>query len=315
MKHVVVCGGAGFLGSHLCWKLVKEGYVVTCIDNLSTGTLSNIEALTKMKNFAFVDMDICNGDWRLIPNGDNVEGIINLACPASPTDFKTRGQEILLCNSIGVLWLTKVARQLGCRFVQASTSEVYGDPEQHPQNEKYNGNVSTLSYRAAYDEGKRFAEAVIATHSSDANPWRPGIVRIFNTYGPNMRPNDGRVIPSFVSAALKGEALHINNGGQQTRSFCYVDDLVDGLFRFFQSDLFGPVNIGGIQEITIKELAETVVRTCGRGSIIGGHFDEYDPKVRRPDIGLARRSLGWEPTTSLEQGLEQTIRWFKAVLN
>lgn len=304
----VVTGGAGFLGSHLCERLLAEGWDVTCMDNLSTGDIANVEHLIGRKEFTFVHVDVTN--FIHVP-GD-VHRIFHFASPASPIDYLEMPIPTLKVGSLGTHKALGLARAKGARFLMASTSECYGDPTEHPQTESYWGNVNPVGPRGVYDEAKRFSEAmVMAYHRFHGLETR--IVRIFNTYGPRMRLNDGRALPAFMGQALRGEDITVFGDGSQTRSFCYVDDLIEGIWRLSNSDETYPVNIGNPAEMTIKEFAETVVELTGAKSKITYHpLPEDDPKQRRPDISKAKRVLeGWEPKVVLADGLARTLEYFK----
>jgi len=305
----VVTGGAGFLGSHLCERLLKEGFEVVCMDNLSTGDIANIEHLLGKSAFRFLKIDVT--DYLHVPGP--VDRIFHFASPASPIDYLEMPIPTLKVGSLGTHKALGLARAKDARFVMASTSEVYGDPLEHPQTENYWGHVNPVGPRGVYDEAKRFSEAlVMAYHRFHKVETR--IVRIFNTYGPRMRLNDGRALPAFMSQALRGEDITVFGDGSQTRSFCYVEDLIEGIFRLSNSDEVMPTNIGNPREMTIKEFAETVVKLTGSRSRITYHpLPEDDPKQRRPDISKARRVLGgWEPKVPLEEGLRRTLDYFKA---
>lgn len=303
----VVTGGAGFLGSHLCDRLLAEGWDVTCMDNLSTGDLANIEHLMGDDRFTFVKVDVTN--YLHVP-GD-VHRIFHFASPASPIDYLEMPIPTLKVGSLGTHKALGLAHAKKARFVMASTSECYGDPTVHPQTEDYWGNVNPVGPRGVYDEAKRFSEAmVMAYHRFHGVETR--IVRIFNTYGPRMRLNDGRALPAFMSQALRGEDITVFGDGSQTRSFCYVSDLIDGIWRLSESDEVYPTNIGNPTEMTIKEFAETIVKLTGSRSSITYHpLPEDDPKQRRPDISKARRVLDWEPKVKLAEGLEKTLAYFR----
>jgi dTDP-glucose 4,6-dehydratase len=305
----LVTGGAGFLGSHLCERLLGEGYEVVCMDNLITGSLANIEQLFGREGFVFVKHDVTN--FIHVPG--RLDIILHFASPASPIDYLQLPIQTLKVGSLGTHKALGLAKSKGCRFLLASTSEVYGDPLVHPQREEYWGNVNPVGPRGVYDEAKRFAEALTMAynrhHGVDTR-----IVRIFNTYGPRMRAGDGRVVPTFISQALDGEPLTVFGDGSQTRSFCYVDDLVEGIWRLANSDYCEPMNIGNPAEMTVLEFAREIIAAIGSASRI--EFRELpvdDPKVRQPDISLARRELGWEPGVKLADGLEKTIEYFRGL--
>ena len=324
MKHIVVTGGSGFIGSHLCEALLARGYAVTAVDNLLTGREANLNDAKKHAQFEFVNADVARPWPRERMNllkKYGMHGIFHFACPASPVDFDKIPFEILAVDSVGTHNTVALALEYGARYLLASTSEIYGDPLVHPQKEDYWGNVNTLGPRACYDETKRFAEAFVSTAIRgvghwEGKPYRPlnaGIVRIFNTYGPRMRPDDGRIVPELCMQALRGQPLTIHGEGRQTRSFCYVSDLVEGIVRLFESSLKEPVNIGNPVERTVLEFAEVVRKLIGGDSTIQ-HLParEDDPRRRCPDITKARTHLGgWEPQVSLEQGLARTIEDFK----
>ena len=306
MARVVVTGGAGFLGSHLCERLLDDGCEVIALDNFLTGTPANVEHLIERDGFRLIRADVT--DFVHVPG--HVDQVMHFASPASPIDYLQLPIETLKVGSIGTLHALGLAKEKGARFLLASTSETYGDPQVHPQPETYWGHVNPVGPRGVYDEAKRYAEAMTMayrrTHDVDT-----AIVRIFNTFGPRLRVNDGRAIPAFISQALTGQPITVAGDGQQTRSVCYVDDLVEGIMRLLRSDLEGPVNIGNPHEVSVLHLAETIKRLTGSDSEIT--FIERpvdDPSVRQPDIGLAMRELGWEPKVEFEDGLSRTIEWF-----
>jgi dTDP-glucose 4,6-dehydratase len=303
----VVTGGAGFLGSHLCERLISEGWDVVCMDNLSTGDISNVEHLMGTGSFTFVKVDVTN--YIHVPG--EVHLIFHFASPASPIDYLELPIPTLKVGSLGTHKALGLARAKGARFLMASTSECYGDPTEHPQTESYWGNVNPVGPRGVYDEAKRFSEAmVMAYHRFHGMETR--IVRIFNTYGPRMRLNDGRALPAFMGQALRGENITVFGDGSQTRSFCYVSDLIDGIWRLSESDEVYPVNIGNPSEMTIKEFAETIVELTGSKSKISYHpLPEDDPRQRQPDISKARRILDWEPKVMLADGLAKTLAYFR----
>lgn len=304
---VVVTGGAGFLGSHLCSSLLTAGDQVVCIDNLSTGRRRNIAALLDEPGFEFVQADITAGPLRL---RGAVDAVANLASPASPPDYHRMPLETLAVGSRGTENALQLAAHHGARFVLASTSEIYGDPLVHPQREDYWGNVNSIGPRSVYDEAKRYAEAVTMAHHRQYGD-DVGIVRIFNTYGPRMRSADGRVVTSFITQALNGDPLTIYGDGSQTRSFCYVDDLVRGIIAMLRSSATGPVNLGNPGEFTVLQLAERVLELTGSTSDIEFHrLPQDDPTRRQPDISRARELLGWEPLVDLAVGLPRTVDWF-----
>ncbi len=303
-----ILGAAGFLGSHLCDRLVAEGWPVTGVDNLVTGVRANLDGLSREPRFEFVEADICDG---LDQVGGPLAAVLDLASPASPVDYLRRPLETLRVGSRGVENALELARRRGAVFLLASTSEVYGDPLEHPQKESYWGNVNPVGPRAVYDESKRFAEAVTAAYRRHRGV-SVRIARIFNTYGPRMRLDDGRVVPTFVGQALRGEPLTVFGDGRQTRSFCYVDDLVEGLWRLARSGFQDPVNLGNPREMTILEFARAVQRQVGSNCPIEHRpLPEDDPRVRRPDISRAREVLGWEPAVGFDDGLARTVRWFR----
>jgi len=304
----VVTGGAGFLGSHLCERLLRRGIDVICLDNFLTGTPANVAHLVGEPRFRLIKCDVT--DFVHVPGP--VDLVLHLASAASPADYLRLPIETLKVGSLGTLHALGLAGEKGARFVLASTSEVYGDPRQHPQPEDYWGNVNPVGPRSVYDEAKRYAEALTTAYRMSRGT-DTAIVRIFNTYGPRMRPDDGRAIPTFIRQALAGEPLSVTGDGSQTRSVCYVDDTIRGILALAESDAPGPVNIGGPLELPVVELAKTVIELSGSpGSI--RHIDRPvdDPQVRRPDITLARELLGWEPRVPLREGLTRTIAWFRS---
>jgi dTDP-glucose 4,6-dehydratase len=307
---ILITGAAGFLGSHLCDRFIADGHEVIGMDNFITGTADNIAHLIGQSRFRFVEHDVTNFVYVDGP----LDGVLHFASPASPVDYLELPIQTLKVGSIGTHKTLGLAKAKGARYLLASTSEVYGDPQVHPQPETYWGHVNPVGPRGVYDEAKRFAEAmVMAYHRFHRLDTR--IVRIFNTYGTRMRPNDGRVVSNFVVQALRGEPLSVYGDGSQTRSFCYVSDEVEGIYRLFMSDYCNPVNIGNPNELTVREMAETVIRLTGSASkIVQYPLPTDDPKVRRPDISVARRELGWEPVVSLEQGLQKTIPYFRALV-
>ncbi len=299
----LVTGGAGFAGSHLCEALLARGAEVICVDDLSTGRWRNIEHLIDRPRFSFVEHDVCEGLPRYRP----LDQLYHLASPASPTAYQLRPIETLRVNSDGTRHALELCRDTGARFLYASTSEVYGDPLEHPQSEAYAGNVSPIGARSMYDEAKRFGEAITVAYSREAGV-NVRIARIFNTYGPRMDPHDGRVVTNFVTQALRGGPLTVYGDGTQTRSFQYVSDLVDGLLRLMEVDYQHPVNLGSPTEQTILELAELVRELCGgQPEIVFAPLPRSDPRRRNPDITLARDLLGWEPKIGLTEGLPRTI--------
>ena len=310
MSRAVITGGAGFLGSHLCERLLAERHEVVCVDNLITGRMENVGHLLGRQGFEFLEHDVSK---PFTVEGE-VDFILHFASPASPIDYLELPIQTLKVGSLGTHNSLGLARAKGARFLLASTSEVYGDPKEHPQKETYWGNVNPVGPRGVYDEAKRFAEAMtMAYHRYHGLDVR--IVRIFNTYGPRMRARDGRVVPAFIQQALAGEPLTVFGEGRQTRSFCYVDDLIEGIWRLLMSDLVEPCNIGNPREMTVLEFAETIRATIGSASpIVFKPLPVDDPQTRQPDITLARERLGWEPQVSLEKGLRTTIAYFRSVL-
>jgi dTDP-glucose 4,6-dehydratase len=299
---VVVLGGSGFLGSHLCDQLMARGDEVVCVDDFSTGRRANVAHLEGTPGFTLVEADVS----RAIPVDGPVTGVFNLASPASPPDYLALPLETLAVGSEGTRHGLELAAAHGARFLMASTSEVYGDPDVHPQSEAYWGNVNPVGPRSVYDEAKRFAEALTMAHHRTLGT-DVAIVRIFNTYGPRLRPDDGRVVSNFLLQAMRGEPLTVYGDGSQTRSLCYVEDEVSGLLALFDSALTGPVNIGNPDEYTVLQLAQTVIDLLGSTSTVEHRpLPTDDPTRRRPDITVARAELGWEPTTSLEEGLSRT---------
>ena len=310
MKRVLITGGAGFLGSHLCDRFIKEGCHVIAMYNLITGDLRNIEHLFKLPNFEFYHHDVS----KFVHVPGNLDYILHFASPASPIDYLKIPIQTLKVGSLGTHNLLGLARAKGARILVASTSEVYGDPLVHPQKEDYWGNVNPVGPRGVYDEAKRFQEAItMAYHTYHGVETR--IVRIFNTYGPRMRLDDGRVLPAFIGQALRGEDLTCFGDGSQTRSFCYVDDLIEGIYRLLMSDYAHPVNVGNPSEITIKEFGEEIIKLTGtQQKLVYKPLPQDDPKQRQPDITLARKLLSWEPKVSRAEGLKITYEYFKKVV-
>ncbi|MBK9264178.1 MAG: SDR family oxidoreductase [Polyangiaceae bacterium] len=310
MRRVLVTGGAGFLGSHLCERLVERGDDVLCVDNFYTGNEKNLEHLAHCRHFEVIRHDIT------VPLHLRANQIYNLACPASPVHYQLAPVQTIKTCVLGAINMLDLAMHTGAKIFQASTSEVYGDPEVHPQPESYWGKVNPIGVRSCYDEGKRCAETLFFDY------WRQHelqikVARIFNTYGPRMHTNDGRVVSNFIVQALKGESITIYGDGQQTRSFCYVDDLIEAMLRFMDTgaDLIGPVNLGNPAEITMLELAETVLRlTNSKSKLVQKKAPADDPRQRQPNIELARKTLGWTPQVDLEEGLKRTIRYFERIV-
>ena len=310
MKRILVTGGAGFIGSHLCERLVKEGNDVICLDNLFTGSKKNIEKLMDYHNFEFMRHDVTQELFV------EVDQIYNLACPASPVAYQYNPVKTIKTSVMGAIYMLGLAKRVKARILQASTSEIYGNPIVHPQPEEYWGNVNPIGIRSCYDEGKRVAETLFFDYHRQNNV-DIKVIRIFNTYGPNMDANDGRVVSNFIVQALKGEDITIYGDGTQTRSFCYVDDLVEGMVRMMNSrDGFtGPVNLGNPGEFTMLELAEKVIALTGSNSkIIYKPLPQDDPTQRQPVIDLAKKELDWEPKIPLDEGLKKTIEYFKTVI-
>jgi dTDP-glucose 4,6-dehydratase len=309
MKTVLITGAAGFLGSHLCDRFIAEGYRVIGMDNLITGDLRNIEHLFALEQFEFHHHDVS----KFIHISGPLDYILHFASPASPIDYLKIPIQTLKVGSLGTHNCLGLAKDKGARILVASTSEVYGDPLVHPQTEEYLGNVNPIGLRGVYDEAKRFQEAItMAYHRFHHVETR--IVRIFNTYGPRMRLNDGRVLPAFIGQALRGEDLTIFGDGSQTRSFCYVDDLIEGIYRLLLSDYVNPVNIGNPNEITIREFAEEILQLTGTDQkLINKPLPQDDPKQRQPDITVAKRELGWEPKINRAEGLKRTYAYFKSL--
>jgi UDP-glucuronate decarboxylase len=310
-KSVLVTGGAGFIGSHLCERLIEMSHEVVCLDNMFTGSRRNVEGLLGHPRFELLRHDVT------FPLYIEVDEIYNLACPASPVHYQHDPVQTTKTSVHGAINMLGLAKRLRCRILQASTSEVYGDPAVHPQVESYWGNVNPIGPRSCYDEGKRCAETLFFDY------WRQHkleikVARIFNTYGPRMHPNDGRVVSNFIVQALQGQPITIYGDGEQTRSFCYVDDLVDGLVRLMESpkDFTGPVNLGNPSEFSIRQLAELVIDMTGsKSKLVAEPLPQDDPKQRQPDISLAKERLGWSPTIPLREGLKATIEYFDKLLS
>jgi UDP-glucuronate decarboxylase len=310
-KRILITGGAGFLGSHLCEKLLNEGHEILCLDNFYTGSKKNIAPMLAHPRFELIRHDIINPVYL------EVDEIYNLACPASPVHYQHNPIKTIKTSVMGAINVLGIARRTGARILQASTSEVYGDPEVHPQNETYWGRVNPVGIRSCYDEGKRAAECLMMDYRRQ-NGVNSKIVRIFNTYGPRMAVNDGRVVSNFIIQAIAGHNITVYGDGSQTRSFCYCDDLIDGLVKMMNSadDFYGPVNMGNPVEFTILELAQTVIRlTRSASEIVFQPRPLDDPTQRKPDITLAQNRLGWNPAVALEQGLTETIRYFQNILD
>jgi UDP-glucuronate decarboxylase len=310
MKKILVTGGAGFLGSHLCEKLLNDGNEVICVDNFYTGSRANILNYLSNPMFEVIRHDIC------FPLYVEVDEIYNLACPASPIHYQFDPVQTTKTSVHGVINILGLAKRIKARIFQASTSEVYGDPEVHPQPETYWGNVNPVGFRSCYDEGKRCAETLFFDYYRQHN-LKIKVARIFNTYGPRMHPDDGRVVSNFIMQALHGKNITVNGDGSQTRSFCYVDDLIDGFVKFMGSrdDLTGPVNLGNPDEFSILELAEKIIRmTRSKSKIVYKPLPDDDPTQRQPDIRLAKKKLKWKPEVKLEDGLKETIKYFRKVI-
>ncbi len=307
-KTILVTGGAGFIGSHLCNYLLELGHHVICLDNMFTGSMSNISSLTNNENFEFVNHDIIEPYFR-----KNIDEIYNLACPASPIHYKINPIKTIKTCTIGTINMLGLARKNKAKILQASTSEVYGDPEVHPQNENYNGNVNFIGKRSCYDEGKRCAETLFMDYQREYDI-KIKIVRIFNTYGPNMSVNDGRVVSNFINQAISKKNITIYGDGSQTRSFQFIDDLIDGLIKMMSSNdnFIGPVNLGNQYEISVKDLANKIlVLTNSSSNMVFCPLPDDDPFKRKPDISLALKKLNWKPKFNLENGLKKTINFFK----
>ena len=307
LKTILITGGAGFIGSHLCRKLLNEENKIICLDNLFTGSKDNISDLLNHPNFEFIHHDIINPYFR-----EDICEIYNLACPASPIHYQINPIKTIKTCTVGVINMLGFAKKNDAKILQASTSEVYGDPKVHPQDEKYNGNVNPIGFRSCYDEGKRCAETLFMDYRREHN-LDIKIVRIFNTYGPNMAINDGRVVSNFINQAINNQNITINGDGNQTRSFQYVDDLIDGLIKMMRtkSDFIGPINLGNPDEISMNELAFRVLKlTKSKSKIIYNNLPSDDPKRRKPDISLAIEKLDWKPKHNLDIGLINTIKYF-----
>ena len=309
MKRILITGGAGFIGSHLCKRLLNEGNYVICLDNFFTGRKRNIENLLPNPNFELVEHDIIE------PIDIRVDEIYNLACPASPPHYQYDPIKTMKTSVIGIINMLELAEKYNAKILQASTSEVYGDPKVHPQTETYWGNVNPIGIRSCYDEGKRCAETLISDYRRQKNI-NTKIIRIFNTYGPNMTHDDGRVVSNFILQALKGEDITVYGDGSQTRSFCYVDDLIDGIVKMMDSNLSEPVNLGNPTERTILDFAKLIIEFTGtKSKIIYKPLPSDDPTKRRPDITLAQNKLNWTPEIDINEGLKKTVAYFKELVN
>lgn len=310
MSRVLVTGGAGFLGSHLCDRLIEQGHDVICVDNLFTGSKDNIRHLMGHPYFEFIRHDVTE------PLYVEVDQIYNLACPASPVHYQYNPIKTAKTSVLGTMNMLGLAKRVNARILQASTSEVYGDPEVHPQHEQYRGCVNPIGIRSCYDEGKRMAETLMFDYHR-MHHVKIKVIRIFNTYGPRMHPHDGRVVSNFIVQALQNQDITIYGDGMQTRSFCYVDDLIDGMMKLMNSkeDFTGPCNVGNPGEFTMLELAQKVIGLTGsKSKIVYAPLPQDDPMQRRPSIELAKKELGWEPTIQLEEGLQKTIDYFKKIV-
>ena len=312
MKNILVTGGAGFLGSHLCEYLINRGDNIVCLDNLFTGNKNNIKHLEDKENFKFIEHDIIE---PIFLDDIIIDQIYNLACPASPIHYQLNPVRTVKANTIGVINVLGIAKRHGARILQASTSEIYGDPLEHPQKETYRGNVNTIGERACYDEGKRVAETLFFDYHREHGV-EIRVARIFNTYGPRMYEHDGRVVSNFIAQALKNLPITIYGTGKQTRSFCYVNDLIEGLYKLMNTENFtGPVNIGNPDEFTMLELAEKIIKmTNSQSQLVFKDLPQDDPQKRKPDISLAKKVLKWEPYISLDAGLEKTIEYFSKIV-
>lgn len=317
MKTIVITGGAGFLGSNLCIRLINEGNRVIAIDNLYTGRLLNLQSIINNDKFVFVKADIVDENIKeIVKQHAPIDEIYNLACPASPPAYQSQPIHTLKTSVFGIINMLEIATEQHARLLQSSTSEVYGDPDVHPQVEAYRGNVNPIGIRACYDEGKRCAETLCFDFNRQYGT-KVKVIRIFNTYGPNMDPKDGRVVSNFILQALKSEDITIYGDGKQTRSFCYVDDLIDGMIRMMESreDFLGPVNLGNPGEFTMLELADEVLKLIpSKSKIVYKELPLDDPTKRKPNIELAKKELGWEPKIALHDGLIRTIEYYKSTL-
>lgn len=313
MKKIIVTGGAGFLGSHLCDTLINQGDSVICLDNLYSGSLKNISHLDGHPSFKFINHDVSEP----FKTADSIDEIYNLACPASPVFYQKDPVHTTRTSVVGAINMLDLATQKNAKILQASTSEVYGDPKEHPQKESYFGNVNTIGIRGCYDEGKRCAETLFFDYFRQLNT-KIKVIRIFNTYGPRMAENDGRVVSNFITQAMVGKDITIYGNGKQTRSFCYVSDLISGLIKMMATtnEINGPINLGNPNEFTMLELAELVIKlTKTRAKIVFHPLPQDDPTQRQPDISLAKQSLNWKPLIELEEGLAYTIEYFKNLIN
>jgi len=307
MRKILITGGAGFIGSHLCERFVKKGLYVICVDNLITGKVKNIKELLDNKKFKFIKHDIS----KPIKVKDKLDYVLHFASPASPVDYLNHPIETLKVGSIGTLNTLELARSNKAKYMLASTSEIYGDPLIHPQPETYWGNVNSVGPRSVYDEAKRFAEALTMSYRRE-HKIDTRIIRIFNTYGPRMRKDDGRAIPNFISQTLRNKPLTVYGSGSQTRSFCYIDDLVKGILKVAPSNIHEPINLGNPNEMSIMQLARTIIKLSkSKSKIVFKPLPKDDPKRRRPDITKAKRLLSWQPKIKLDVGLKETISWFK----
>ncbi len=309
-KTILITGGAGFIGSHLCKRLLNEGNKIICLDNLFTGSENNISNLINNSDFEFVNHDIIKPYYR-----EEIDEIYNLACPASPIHYQINPIKTIKTCTIGVINMLGLAKKNNAKILQASTSEVYGDPDVHPQTEKYNGNVNILGYRSCYDEGKRCSETLFMDYYRE-HDLNIKIVRIFNTYGPNMAINDGRVVSNFINQAINNKEITVNGEGSQTRSFQYIDDLIDGMIKMMETEksFIGPVNLGNPNEISMNELVSKVLKlTQSKSRLVFMDLPEDDPKRRKPDISLAIKKLNWNPGCDLDEGLINTIKYFKEI--
>ena len=316
MKEILIAGGAGFIGSHLCDYLLKKDMFIYCLDNLITGSYENITHLIKNKNFVFKQYDIINPfDKRMVDELSDLSCIFNLASPASPVDYQNYPEETALVNSVGTYNLLRIAVKNNAKFLMASTSETYGDPKEHPQKETYWGNVNSYGPRSCYDESKRFSESLTYVFVKKYN-LNARIIRIFNTYGPRMQKDDGRVVSNFINQALEGNPITVYGKGEQTRSFCYISDLVDGIYKaMFEKGTRGEViNLGNPQEYTILDFAKKIIDlTSSKSNIVYKPLPKDDPTKRRPDVSKANKTLGWKPKVSIEEGLKKTIEYYRSI--